>query len=111
MRIRRSTELGTCSPCSLDRLKVRRSHERGGRIITDENAKEFWQSHGKYANYRGCYIFGRSAGKGLTPGYVGKATKGLKQQIFTPDKMNKYQKFLIKRKKGTPIFFFVLAPV
>ncbi len=92
-------------------FKVRRSHESGGRIIADENVREFWQSYGKYADYRGCYVFGRRAGKGFTPGYVGKATKGLKQEIFTPDKLNKYQKFLIQRKKGAPIFFFVLAPV
>ncbi len=92
-------------------LKVHRSHERGGRIIADEDARKFWQSYGKYANYRGCYVFARRAGKGYTPGYVGKATRALKQEVFTPDKLNKYQKFLIQRKKGAPIFFFVLAPV
>jgi len=91
-------------------LKVHRSHESGGRIITDEDAKRFWQSHKKYANRRGCYIFARHAGRGYTPGYVGKATKELKQEIFAPDKLNKYHRFLIQRKKGAPIFFFVLAP-
>jgi hypothetical protein len=48
---------------------------------------------------------------GFTPGYLGKATKRLKQEIFTPDKLNQYHRLLIKRKKGTPVFFFVLAPV
>jgi len=92
-------------------LKVQRSQESGGRIIADEDVRKFWQSYGKYANRRGCYVFGRRAGKGYTPGYVGKATKGLKQEIFTSDKLTKYQRFLIQRKKGIPIFFFVLAPV
>jgi hypothetical protein len=92
-------------------FEVHRSHESGGRIIADEDVRKFWQSYGKYADHRGCYVFGRRAGKGITPGYVGKATKALKQEIFTPDKLNKYQKFLIQRKKGVPIFFFVLAPV
>jgi hypothetical protein len=54
--------------------------------------------------------FSGGARGGYTPGYVGKATKGLKREIFTPDKLNKYQQFLIQRKKGVPIFFFVLAP-
>jgi hypothetical protein len=92
-------------------LKVHRSRKSGGRIITDEDVRQFWQSYGKYANHRGCYIFGRHAGQGYTPGYVGKATKRLKQEIFTPDKLNKYHQFLIQRKKGAPILFFVLAPV
>jgi hypothetical protein len=91
-------------------FRVHRSRESGGRIITDEDARQFWQSHGKYADYRGCYVFARHAGKGYTPGYVGKATKGLKQEIFASDKLNKYHRFLIQRKKGAPIFFFVLAP-
>lgn len=92
-------------------LKVHRSRERGGRIIADDDIYKFWQSYGKYANRRGCYIFGRRAGKGYTPGYVGKATNKLKQEIFTADKRNKYQQFLIQRKKGVPVFFFVLAPI
>lgn len=92
-------------------LKVHRSRESGGRIIADDDINEFWESYGKYANRCGCYVFGRRAGKGYTPGYVGKATKRLKQEIFTADKRNKYQQFLVQRKKGAPIFFFVLAPV
>jgi hypothetical protein len=91
-------------------FKVHRSHESGGRIITDEDTKQFWRSNGKCADYRGLYVFGRRAGKGITPGYVGKATKGLEREIFAPDKLNKYHRFLIQRKKGAPVFFFVLAP-
>jgi hypothetical protein len=33
-----------------------------------EDVREFWRSFGKYAHYRGCYVFGRRAGKGFTPG-------------------------------------------
>jgi hypothetical protein len=92
-------------------LRVHRSRESGGRIITEENIRQFWQLHEKCANQRGCYIFARHAGGGYTPGYVGKATKGLKKEIFTADKLTKYQRFLVKRKKGVPVFFFVLAPI
>jgi|SRR5271165_1599385 len=92
-------------------LKVHRSHKSGGRIITDEDARQFWEAYGKYATHRGCYVFARHAGQGYTPGYVGKATKGFRQEIFAPDKLNKYHQFLMQRKKGAPIFFLVLAPV
>ncbi len=92
-------------------LKVRRSRESGGRMIAEQDIRRFWRDHEKYSDLRGCYIFARHAGGGYTPGYVGKATKRLKQEIFTPDKLNKYHRFLIQRKKGTPVFFFVLAPV
>jgi hypothetical protein len=91
-------------------FEVDRSLESGGRIISDEDVRQFWQQHAKYADCCGCYIFARHAGRGYTPGYVGKATKGLKREIFTSDKLNKYHRFLVKRKKGAPVFFFVLAP-
>ena len=91
-------------------FRVHRSRESGGRMITDEDVRQFWQLHTKYSGHRGCYVFARHAGKGYTPGYVGKATKSLKQEIFTPDKLNKYHRFLIQRKKGAGVFFFILAP-
>jgi hypothetical protein len=84
---------------------------KGGRTITDENIEEFWQSNSRYEGRRGCYVFGIRAGGGYTPGYVGKATKGLKNEVFTPHKLTRYQQFLVDYGKGTPVLFFVLAPV
>jgi hypothetical protein len=59
----------------------------------------------------GCYVFRRKAGKGFTPGYVGKATKSLGQEVFAFHKLNRYQEFLVQYGKGTPLLFFILAPV
>ena len=50
--------------------------------ITDNNVGEFWESNKKYEPRRGCYVFAIRAGRGYTPGYIGKATKGFKNEVF-----------------------------
>ena len=92
-------------------LEVPYYQGKGGRTITDENIVEFWQANKNYENRRGCYVFGIRAGKGFAPGYVGKATKSLKQEAFTPHKLSRYQQFLADYAKATPILFLILAPV
>ena len=82
----------------------------GGRTITDDNIQEFWKKNGEYAERRGCYVFGMRAGSGLTPGYVGMATKSFKGEVFAPHKLSRYQQFLADYAKGTPVMFFVVAP-
>jgi hypothetical protein len=41
---------------------------------------------------------------------VGKTTKGFKKEVFGSFQLNHYYRFLSKRKKGTAVFFFVVAP-
>src|ERR1700674_4784540 len=41
-------------------------------------------------------------GKGLTPGYVGKATKSFRQEAFAHHKLTRYHQFLVEYKRGTP---------
>lgn len=82
----------------------------GGRTITDENVRDFWKSFPTFAERRGCYIFGVRAGKGLTPGYVGKATKSFRSEVFAHHKLSRYQQFLADYRRGTPIMFFIVAP-
>jgi hypothetical protein len=84
---------------------------KGGRTITDDNIEDFWESNPKFAHRKGCYVFGIRAGKGNTPGYVGKATKSFKQEVFTGHKLSRYHQFLVDYAKGTPVFFFLAAPV
>jgi hypothetical protein len=84
---------------------------RGGRTIRDEDVERFWEDHSKYEKRRGCYVFGIRAGRGFTPGYVGKATRGLKKEVLAPHKLSRYQQFLAEYAKATPVLFFVLAPV
>lgn len=83
---------------------------KAGRTITADNVKEFWQKHSSLSNRHGCYVFGIRAGKGWTPAYVGKATKGFKREVFSPHKLSRYQQFLADYLKGTPIIFFVVTP-
>ena len=83
---------------------------RAARTITDDNVKDFWRRHGQFGSQRGCYVFGIRAGKGWTPGYVGKATNNLKQEVFAHHKLTRYQQFLADYQKGTPVLFFLIAP-
>jgi hypothetical protein len=83
---------------------------KAGRTITPEDIQRFWRSHPGLAKRQGCYVFGIRAGRGFTPGYVGKATKSFQQEVFAPHKLAKYQQFLADYLKGTPILFFLIAP-
>lgn len=83
---------------------------KAARTLTEENVKEFWKQHPDSGGHRGCYVFAIRAGKGWTPGYVGKATKTFKQEVFAPHKLAKYQRFLADYHKGTPMLFFIVAP-
>src|SRR6267142_820133 len=84
---------------------------KAGRTITSDQVGEFWHDNPGMVSKRGCYVFGIRAGKGYTPGYVGRATKNFKQEAFAPQKLAKYQQFLADYKKGTPVLFLVTAPV
>lgn len=91
-------------------FEVRTTKLNAGRTITTENVKVFWEEHPDEAWLRGCYVFAMRAGRGLTPGYVGKATKTFKQEVFTPQKVMKYQQFLARYRRGAPVMFFIEAP-
>jgi hypothetical protein len=83
---------------------------KAARTLTEENVKEFWRHHPEIGAHRGCYVFAIRAGRGFTPGYVGKATKTFKQETLQPHKLAKYQRFLAEYHKGTPVLFFIVAP-
>jgi len=84
---------------------------KGSRTIDEENLWQFWEKIPSLAEKRGCYAFGIRAAKGSTPGWVGKATKNFRQEVFSPHKLAKYQRFLADYRKGTPILFFLVAPL
>jgi hypothetical protein len=81
-----------------------------GKTIDPDDIKTFWAANASLASRKGCYVFAMQAGAGLTPFYVGKATKGFKQEVFTAHKLNKYAKALASYASGTPVLLFVLAP-
>ena len=80
---------------------------RVGRQITVDDANKFWNIHTRVASEVGCYVFAFKAAKGYKPVYAGKATKSFKQEVFTPDKFNKFNTGLGHQKTGTPLLFFV----
>jgi hypothetical protein len=77
------------------------------RRINPPEVKQFWDKHPDICSKVGCYIFAFRAGRGIKPVYVGKATKSFKQEVFTRDKLDKYNQGLFDQKKGTPILYFV----
>jgi len=82
---------------------------KAAKIVDSEFLSGFWESSG-VANRRGCYVFAVRASKGIRPVYVGRATKNFKQEVFTPHKLEKYQRCLADTTKGTPVLFFVMSP-
>lgn len=78
-------------------------------IGKDEVAR-FWKdlaAHSISAK-NGCYVFALRASKGFQPWYVGKATKGMKQECLQAHKLTHYNHVLFKGRKGTPVLFFVV---
>ena len=83
---------------------------RAARTISSEEARRFWDAHSDFGSRRGCYLFGIRSGGGITPIYVGKATRGFRQEVFAPHKITKYQQALADYGRGTPILLFLTAP-
>jgi hypothetical protein len=89
-------------------LAIRPCEGLGGKIINGDSADRFWGEHAHLADGIGCYVFGRRAGKGIVPWYVGKATRSFRQECFESKKLNKYSEALILQRIGTPVMFFVV---
>ena len=90
-------------------MKVPTYDGKAAKIVDSEALPAFWESSG-VAKRRGCYLFAVRASKGIRPIYVGRATKTFKQEVFTPHKLEKYQRCLADVAKGTPVLFFVMLP-
>lgn len=95
---------------------------RGGRKrkkVTTSCGREFWRdiddNHAHLAAHKGCYVFVLRAGRGAHPWYIGKTEKSkrtLKQEVFSPDKLTKYNKQILKgRRRGlAQLYFLVRSP-
>ena len=70
----------------------------------------FFRSHPHMRDRRGAYVFGVRSGGGMTPIYVGEATRSYQQECFTADKAGKYTLGLSFYRRGTPVIFFVTSP-
>ena len=76
-----------------------------GRMVREEEGRAFFTHHPSLAPKRGCYIFAMRSGGGITPTYVGKATKSFKQECFTAHKLGKCNQTLVDYGKGTLVMF------
>ena len=79
----------------------------GGRFLLFQN---FWsQESGAFylGERQGCYVFA-IRNRGLTPIYVGKATKTFKQETFNPSNRQKYSSGFSEYARGTPMMYFAV---
>jgi hypothetical protein len=82
---------------------------KGGRTLLFEG---FWAKENgvsDLAQKRGCYVFA-IRNRGLTPVYVGKATRSFKQETFNQTNRHKYSNGFSVYAKGTPVLYFVVHP-
>ncbi len=78
-----------------------------GKNIGPAEGRVFFTAFPMLAHKKGCYVFGVRSGRGITPVYVGKATRNFDQECFALHKLIKYNRGLLDYVKGTPVMFFV----
>lgn len=82
----------------------------GGKEIGAEQIAKFWEQNPDFEDACGVYVFAMRSGPGVTPMYVGKATRSFGREAFADHKRVKYGRGLREYKKGTPVMFFVTYP-
>lgn len=82
------------------------------KYVDKNEAKAFWlqDATAEWSERCGVYILGVRAGKGMTPLYVGKATKTFKQEVLGLHQRDLFNEALTKYGKGTPIVFLLVHP-
>jgi len=78
---------------------------KAGRVVREEEGRSFFQHHPSLGGKKGCYIFAMRSGGGITPTYVGKATRSFAQECFTAHKLGKCNQTLVDYGKGTLVMF------
>ncbi|QSX75740.1 hypothetical protein HIV01_004235 [Lysobacter arenosi] len=81
-----------------------------GRIVRAEEGEEFFRNHPSLQGRSGCYVFAMRASRGLTPMYVGKATKSFGQECFASHKLGKCNEILADYARGTLVLFMFESP-
>lgn len=81
-----------------------------GRIVRGEEGDEFFEKHPSLKAKTGCYVFAMRSGGGITPVYVGKATKSFGQECFTSHKLGKCNEILADYSRGTLVLFLFESP-
>jgi hypothetical protein len=81
-----------------------------GRIVRSEEGDAFFRMHPALKSKKGCYIFAMRSGGGITPMYVGKATKSFGQECFTSHKLGKCNEILADYSRGSLVIFLFESP-
>jgi hypothetical protein len=84
-----------------------------GKIVA-RNLDGFWERAevNPFQDMHGVYIFVVQASRGMTPWYVGQATRqGFGREAFGSHQRNHYSRALAKRRRGKPAIFFVSHPM
>ena len=92
-------------------IEVKMMGGRRSRLVGSDSLSSFFEDHPEIAKARGCYVFAVRAGRGITPIYVGKATKSFGQECFADHKLKHYNEGLLDYQKGSPVLFFVTEPI
>jgi hypothetical protein len=85
------------------------TNKHGTKHVGADDGRAFFDPLPELATSRGCYIFGIRS-RGLRAAYVGMAAHGFAQEVFTTDKLNKYNEALHEWTHGTPVLLFVVSP-
>ncbi len=89
-----------------------RRNDKGAKHISADPDGSFWEKVGpELANGKGCYAMGvRTAHDTFVPFYAGKAGVSFSQELFAPDKLNKFNKAVFLAPRGTPVVALLLVP-
>lgn len=73
-------------------------------------ASSLWAEEcaGGWEEYNGCYVFGMTNPRGITPWYVGKTANTFEKECFQADKIIRYNEVLADYHKGKPVMFLVV---
>lgn len=82
-----------------------------GRVVRAEEGESFFKQHPALKAKKGCYVFAMRSGGGITPVYVGKATKSFGQECFTSHKLGKCNEILAEYARGSLVIFLFESPV
>jgi len=92
-------------------IKIHRDRGRaGGSYITRNSGEKVWAEHPDISGRYGCYVFGVRNGKSGKPAYIGKTIRPFSARVFSDDNLRRYNEYLLKVGKGTPILFLLMAP-
>ena len=89
-----------------------RQAKAGVKRIEREHKGEFWAGSKarRYKTRHGC-TSSQSRSEQVIELATWVASNRLQEEVFTNDKLNRYNQFLADRKRGRPVLFLVVAPL